>query len=206
MAMHEMLSQFDEEQDEWPSYMEWLDHYFLANDIEDAGKKRSILLTACGTKTYKLVRCLAILRMPAELSYNEIVLLVYDHFNPKLSIIVQHFTFNTRVRQTGESVTTYIAELRRLRQSVLVIRCAEPAKNGEAVPFMSGRAHSKNVFVTLTYYLSFEMRHDSRCSVTFYTQNPYTHQWLQSYRLPCYYSGNRVMWYVHVDKYTLPLI
>ena len=28
-------------------------------------------------------------------------------------------------------------------------------------------SHSKNVFVTLTYYLSFEMLHDSRCSVTF---------------------------------------
>ena len=60
--------------------------------------------------------------------------------------------------------------------------------------------HSKNVFVTLTYSLSFEMRHDSRCSVTFYTQNPYTHQWLQSHNyyrcgvLPCYYSGNQVTW------------
>ena len=95
MAMDEMPSQFDKEQDEWPSYIEWLDHYFLANDIEDAGKKRSILLTACGTKTYKLVRSLAILRIPAELSYNEIVLLVHDEFNPKLSVIAQHFTFNT---------------------------------------------------------------------------------------------------------------
>ena len=68
--------------------------------------------------------------------------------------------------------------------------------------------HSKNVIITLTYSLSFEIRHDSRCSVTFYTQNSYTHQWLQShnyYRLPCYYSGNQVMWYVHVDKYRLPL-
>ena len=46
---------------------------------------------------------------------------------------------------------------------------------------------------TLTYFLSFKMRHNSRCSVTFYAQNSYTHQWLQShnyYRLPCYYSGN----------------
>ena len=58
--------------------------------------------------------------------------------------------------------------------------------------------HSKNVFVTLIYSLSFEMRHDSRCSVTFYTQNSYKHQWLQShnyYRLPCYYHGNQVVWY-----------
>ena len=60
--------------------------------------------------------------------------------------------------------------------------------------------HSKNVFVTLTYSLSFEMRHDSSCPVTFYTQNSYTHQWLQSHNyyrcgiLPCYYSGNQVMW------------
>ena len=34
------------------------------------------------------------------------------HFNPKPSSIVQRFKFNTRVRKSGESVATYVAELR----------------------------------------------------------------------------------------------
>ena len=43
------------------------------------------------------------------------------------------------------------------------------------------------------------MRYDSSCPVTFYTQNSYTHQWLQSHNyyrcgiLPWYYSGNQAI-------------
>ena len=80
-------------------------------------------------------------------------------------------------------------------------RCSDMRSPGICVPPPArASTHSKNIFVTLTYSLSFEMRHDSSCPVTFYTQNSYTHQWLQSHNyyrcgiLPCYYSGNQVMW------------
>ena len=122
--------------------------------------------------------------------------LLMHYTNSPLHVLFMIFFFNNMSRSNKEFVS--------IRYSVDVyINYAVEDNN----IFML--SHSKNVFVTLTYYLSFEMRHNSRCSVTFYTQNPYTHQWLQShnyYRLPCYYSGNRVMWYVHVDKYRLLLI
>ena len=69
MPTHEMLSQFDKEQYKWPSYMERLDHYLWPiMDVEESGKKRSILLTTCGSKMYKLERSLAIPRTLAEFS------------------------------------------------------------------------------------------------------------------------------------------
>ena len=45
--------------------------------------------------------------------------------------------------------------------------------------------HSKKVFITLTYSLSFEIRHDSRCSV---------------YRIPTYTNGSKAIIGVSVSK------
>ena len=39
-----------------------------------------------------------------------------DYFNPKPSIIVKHFKFNTRVSQSRESVMTYVAALNSLAE------------------------------------------------------------------------------------------
>ena len=47
-----------------------------------------------------------------EQSYTELKEYLEKHFNPKPSSIVQCFKFNTRIRKSGESVATYVAELR----------------------------------------------------------------------------------------------
>ena len=51
---------------------------------------------------------------PTEKSYKDIVALVKTHFSPKPSVIVQLYRFNSRVRQPGETVATYVADLRRM--------------------------------------------------------------------------------------------
>ena len=115
MATHGTVSPFYPNKESWTNYAERLDHYFLANDVADAGKKRSILLSACGPQTYKLIRSL--IETPATLnttSYADIVKLVKDHYEPKPSAIVKRFQFNTRVREPGETIASYIAALREL--------------------------------------------------------------------------------------------
>ena len=57
-ATHGSLSQFDSSLEDWSSYTERLGHYFVANDVDDDRKKRSILLAACGPAAYKLIRSL----------------------------------------------------------------------------------------------------------------------------------------------------
>ena len=42
--------------------------------------------------------------------------LVTDHFNPTPSVIVQRFHFNSRYRKPGESIATFVVELRRLTE------------------------------------------------------------------------------------------
>ena len=51
---------------------------------------------------------------PTDRSFAELVKLVGDHYSPIPSVIVECFCFNTHIRQPGESVATFIAELRHL--------------------------------------------------------------------------------------------
>jgi len=48
------LGEFVELDGDWIEYVERLEHFFLANNIKEVERKRSILLSACGAKTYKL--------------------------------------------------------------------------------------------------------------------------------------------------------
>ena len=52
MATHGSLSAFDPSKEDWTSYTDRMKHYFIANDVTDGDKKRSILLSACGASTF----------------------------------------------------------------------------------------------------------------------------------------------------------
>ena len=66
MATHGSMKAFNAQVDDWSIYVERLQHYFIANDVTDAGKKRSILLTVCGTPTY--TSCYAVWSRTATLT------------------------------------------------------------------------------------------------------------------------------------------
>ena len=52
-ATHGHLREFDSTHEEWETYIEHLEQYFTANDVQDAGKQRAILLSCCGASTYR---------------------------------------------------------------------------------------------------------------------------------------------------------
>ena len=116
MASHGTMKQFNPEVDDWPTYIERLQHYFVANDVDAAEKKRAIPLTVCGAPTYKLLRSL----VPDgkldgnSATYDSLVKLLKDYYNPKPSPIVQRFHFNSRSRASNESIAAYVAALREL--------------------------------------------------------------------------------------------
>ena len=114
MATHGSMKAFNAQVDDWSIYVERLQHYLIANDVTDAGKKRSILLTVCGTPTYKLLRSLVKDGNLDTTSYDDLVKLLKDHYNLKTSVIVRRFHFNTRTRTSGESIVSYVAALREL--------------------------------------------------------------------------------------------
>ena len=97
--------------DEWDSYIERLENFFVAHDITQASKKWATLLSECGATTYKVICSLVAPQKPNELEYTALVQEIQKHFVPRPSIIVERFKFNKRVRQPGESVATYVAIL-----------------------------------------------------------------------------------------------
>ena len=51
-GLHGFVAAFDPSQDDWGEYVECLEHYFTANDIDSEDKRRAILLNAVGASTY----------------------------------------------------------------------------------------------------------------------------------------------------------
>ena len=116
MALHGSLGPFDANLENWSAYVERLTHYFVANNVVDADKKRAILLAVCGPTTYKLIRSLVPAEAIPTTSFADLVEKVKEHLEPKPSAIVQRYKFNSRSRAQGETVATYLVALRELAQ------------------------------------------------------------------------------------------
>ena len=116
MATFGQVGAFIEGQEEWKQYVERLEQYLIANGVEDADKKRAIFLSTIGPQAYKLLSSLVAPTSPGEKSYVDLVRVMTDHHCPPPSEIVQRYRFHTRFRQQGETVATYVSELRALAQ------------------------------------------------------------------------------------------
>jgi len=116
MPGHGRLREFNAASENWSEYVERLEQYCIANDIEDAGKKRAILLSVVGATTYHLMRSLTAPTLPSEKTYAELVELMKKHHDPPPSVTVQRHKFNTHVRHQGESVADFLAALKTLSE------------------------------------------------------------------------------------------
>ncbi len=110
------VAPFDSSVQTLEEYCEILDHFFMANNVTSAEKKRAVLLSCVGAQTYTLMRNLLSPDCPRERSYEDLVSLLKAHFNPKPSEIVQRWKFNSRDRGPGKFVAEYVTELRKLTQ------------------------------------------------------------------------------------------
>ena len=110
---HGSISAFDSSQEDWVEYAERLEHYFVANGIDNAD---AILFTSVGPSTYRLIKTLSLLRKPTDYSFQELVTKVKTHFHPKPSPIIKRFEFNTGVQQEGETVGVFFAALRNIAE------------------------------------------------------------------------------------------
>ena len=97
MCIHGRVTAFDQNKEDWRSYTEQLKHYFVVNEVVDNDKKCSILLSACGPVTYRLLRSLAGADKINTEPYEDLVKILQDHYDPNPSPIVQRFRFNSRV-------------------------------------------------------------------------------------------------------------
>ena len=113
------IEPFDQTVDEWPQYVERLEHFFKANGIvgdENKDKRRSTFLTVVGAAPYKLLQSLLAPKKVDDKTFEQLTEILANHYSPPPSEVVQRYRFNLRMRAPGESVATYVAELRRLAE------------------------------------------------------------------------------------------
>ena len=110
------LSEFKLDKDDWNNYIEQMEFTFLANSIDDDNKKNAVLLRSCGSDTFKLFKSLTAPNDLASSSYTDIKQLMSEHKNPKPNVFAERFKFNSRNRANNESISDYMAELKRLTQ------------------------------------------------------------------------------------------
>ncbi|KAK8773502.1 hypothetical protein V5799_011964, partial [Amblyomma americanum] len=98
----------------WSSWVGRLQFYFEANNITDPALKRANLLTLCGEQTYDTVCALIQPSTPAAVSYDDIVAALQKHYDPRPSEVYSRARFQRRDQLVGETVSAYIAALKKL--------------------------------------------------------------------------------------------
>ena len=90
----------------------------MANGIKEE-KRVAVLLSVIGGKVYGLLRNLVAPATVSEQSYQELTATLKAHFDPKPIVIAERFHFHRRVQAMGESISEYVAELKRLANNCL---------------------------------------------------------------------------------------
>ena len=111
------MGEFDPSKEKWDQYAQRMGHFFEAKAIKSADRRKVCFHTLIGALAYKLLGSLITPDKPADKTYNDLVMVMKQHYCPKTAVVVQRFKFNTRIHQTGESIAVYVAEFRRLANS-----------------------------------------------------------------------------------------
>lgn len=109
------VDEFDSSSEDWEAYIERVELYCDANDVDEE-KKSSVLLSVMGAKTYNLLRNLVSPHKPSSKTFDDIVAILKNHLNPKPLVIAERFRFHKRNQSKQESISEYMAELRKLSQ------------------------------------------------------------------------------------------
>ena len=107
------IEAFDEINGDWNAYVERVEQYFIANGIKEE-KQVAVMLSLMGNKTYGLLRNLSAPEKPSSLSFKDIVETLQKHLSPKPLLIAERFRFHKRNQLEGETVSKYLAELKKL--------------------------------------------------------------------------------------------
>ncbi len=109
------MGPFDESSEQWCSYTERFEYFMAANDI-DQEKAVPTFLSVMGPKTFTLLRNLLQPEKPGEKTYDQIVNTLKAHFSPKPLVIAERFRFHRRNQLEGETVTMFVAVLKKLSE------------------------------------------------------------------------------------------
>jgi hypothetical protein len=115
MAVYGAVGEFMGGNEDVKAYLERFDFFLEGNDITEENKKKSIFLATVGATTYKLLRSLCN-NDPKGKTFAQLCTLLQDHLSPCPNVIAHRFKFFKRDRMSSESMSQYLAELRKLSE------------------------------------------------------------------------------------------
>lgn len=106
---------FDESEEQFDAYLERLEQYFEANDLKDTDEKtKAVFLTIVGKRTHSLWMDLCTPDKPSQKTYKELIDLLKTHYVPRMNFIAERCKFHVRNQLEGESISEYVANLKKL--------------------------------------------------------------------------------------------
>lgn len=113
MARLGRIDEYDEKAQNFESYLERFEHFVSANDVKDE-KKLAVFLTVIGPQAYEVLKSLIVPDVPGDKSFEEVKLILKNHYSPKSSVIAERCKFNRRVQEQQETVEDFIVALKHL--------------------------------------------------------------------------------------------
>lgn len=107
------FGEFDMKTGSWQTYCERLEMYFLVNAVKEE-LKLPTLIAFMGEPAYELLVNLCSPKKPANMTLTEVVKVMQEHLQPNPSILAERFKFRQRRQQAGESISDYVAELKKI--------------------------------------------------------------------------------------------
>lgn len=119
MSLFGVLSSFDHNSQTWQEYKGRLLQWFIANEISETSdaagvKRRAILLSALSEPTYKLAADLARPKELQSVPFEDVLVLLDNHFTPKICGFSERYKFYSAVQMEGETYQKWAARLRGL--------------------------------------------------------------------------------------------
>lgn len=118
MAGRPPFNEFDAETEDIESYLERLQEYFTAYEIEDdednAAKRRAILLTSIGSTSYRVLKDLAFPDAPNTKTFDQLATLLRAHFRPTRLTVAERYRFHSACQKPSQSISEYVRTLKKL--------------------------------------------------------------------------------------------
>lgn len=113
MATYGSIGEFNAAVEPWDRY---IDRSNEANEISDGSRQRAMLNAVVSPTIYALFCKLLAPRKPKYRYFQVITDAMLKHSVPSTSVIVEHYKLNTRLRHSGETISTFLAKLRGLAE------------------------------------------------------------------------------------------
>ena len=107
------IGEFIPENESISAYLERFTLFVTVNGISE-DKRAPTLLLVLGMNHYSLIRGIVSPAKPEEKSLDELCALLKKHFDPEPVVIAERFQFYQRTQGSGESVSEFLASLRKL--------------------------------------------------------------------------------------------